>query len=61
MKFHKFLFQEIFGKEEIVEDMKRTASPAFYMKPDDEIKENQDFEYQIVGAGANEESGKRQG
>ncbi len=48
MKFHKFLFQEIFGKEEIIEDMKSTPTPAFYMKPDDEIIENQDFEYQIV-------------
>jgi len=48
MKFHKFTFQEILGKEEIIDDMKRTITPAFYKRPDDQILENQDFDYQIV-------------
>jgi hypothetical protein len=36
------------GKDEIILDMKRTITPSFYNRPDAEILENQDFEYQIV-------------
>ncbi|MEN6619893.1 MAG: DUF6051 family protein [Rikenellaceae bacterium] len=48
MKLHKFTFEEVLGKGDIISDMKKCKTPSFLNRSDDEISENQKFEYMIV-------------
>ncbi|MFA6334374.1 MAG: DUF6051 family protein [Bacteroidales bacterium] len=48
MKLHKFTFEEVLGRGEIISDMKKLITPSFFKKSDDNIAENLSFEYPIV-------------
>lgn len=48
MKLHNFTFEEILGKREILNDMKKCVTPSFFNKTDDNIAENLTFDYPVV-------------
>lgn len=48
MKLRNFTFEEILGKREILSDMKKSKTPSFFNRTDDNITENLSFEYPIV-------------